>query len=58
MDSMTNLLSIFADHLSMKSNQIAVQRVNAELPVIARARESRLLNSSRALGPRRLKTFY
>jgi AraC-like DNA-binding protein len=39
LDSMTNLLSIFADHLSMKSNQIAVQSVNGEPPVIARAKK-------------------
>jgi AraC-like DNA-binding protein len=39
MDSVTNLLSIFADHLSMKSNQIAVQKANAEPPVIARAKQ-------------------
>jgi AraC-like DNA-binding protein len=39
MNSVTNLLSIFADHLSMKSNQIAVQQVNAEPPVIARAKQ-------------------
>jgi AraC-like DNA-binding protein len=39
MDSVTNLLSIFADHLSMKSNQIAVQQANAEPPVIACAKQ-------------------
>ena len=39
MDSVTNLLSIFADHLSMKGNQIAVQQSNAEPPVIARAKQ-------------------
>jgi AraC-like DNA-binding protein/ligand-binding sensor protein len=39
MDSATNLLSIFADHLSMKSNQLAVQQANAEPPVIARAKQ-------------------
>lgn len=39
MDSVTRLLSIFADHLSMKSNQIAVQQANAEPPVIARAKQ-------------------
>ena len=39
MDSVTNLLSIFADHLSMKSNQIVVQQAHAEPPVIARAKQ-------------------
>ena len=38
LDSVSNLLSIFADHLSMKSNQIAVQTANTEPPVIAKAR--------------------
>ena len=37
--SVTHLLSIFADHLSMKSNQIAVQEANAELPVVAKAKQ-------------------
>jgi AraC-like DNA-binding protein len=39
LDSVSSLLSIFADHLSMKSNQIAVQTVNAEPPVITKAKE-------------------
>ena len=39
MDSVTSLLTIFADHLSMKSNQIAVQTANAEPPVIANAKK-------------------
>ncbi len=38
-DSVTNLLTIFADHLSMKSNQIAVQTANAEPPVIVKAKK-------------------
>lgn len=38
-DSVSNLLAIFADHLSMKSNQIAVQSANAEPPIITRARQ-------------------
>jgi AraC-like DNA-binding protein len=38
-ESMSNLLSIFADHLSMKSNQIAVYQSNAEPPVIVRAKQ-------------------
>jgi AraC-like DNA-binding protein len=37
--SVTTLLSIFADHLSVRSNQIAVQQANGEPPVIARAKQ-------------------
>lgn len=39
MESISRLLNIFADHLSLKSNQIAVQTAHAEPPVIARARQ-------------------
>jgi AraC-like DNA-binding protein len=39
LDSASTLLSIFADHLSMKSNQIAVQTANAEPPVITKAKQ-------------------
>lgn len=39
LDSIASLLSIFADHLSMKSNQIAVQTANAEPPVITKAKQ-------------------
>ena len=39
LDSVTSLLAIFADHLSMKSNQIAVQTANAEPPVITKAKQ-------------------
>ena len=39
MESISNLLSIFAEHLAMKSNQIAVQQANAEPPVIAKAKQ-------------------
>jgi len=39
LDSVSSLLAIFADHLSMKSNQIAVQTANAEPPVITKAKE-------------------
>ena len=39
LDSVSELLSIFADHLSMKSNQLAVQTATAEPPVITRAKE-------------------
>jgi YesN/AraC family two-component response regulator len=39
LESTAKLLAIFADHLSIKSNQIAMQEANAEAPVIARARK-------------------
>jgi YesN/AraC family two-component response regulator len=39
LDAITHLLSTFAEHLSMTSNQIAVQQANAEPPVIARAKQ-------------------
>jgi AraC-like DNA-binding protein len=39
LDAVSNLLSIFADHLSMKSNQIAVQTANTEPPVITKAKQ-------------------
>jgi AraC-like DNA-binding protein len=39
LDAITHLLTIFAEHLSMTSNQIAVQQTNAEPPVIARAKQ-------------------
>jgi len=38
-NSIVKLLGIFAQHLSMVSNQIIVQQANAELPVITRAKE-------------------
>ena len=38
-DAVVKLLSIFAQHLSMLSNQLVVQQVNAEPPMIARAKE-------------------
>ncbi len=37
-ESIVRLLSIFAQHLSSLSNQLAVREVNAESPTIARAR--------------------
>jgi AraC-like DNA-binding protein/ligand-binding sensor protein len=37
-DSAVKLLAIFAQHLSMVSNQVFIQRENAEPPVIAKAR--------------------
>lgn len=38
-DSVVKLLTIFAQHLSMVSNQVVVQKDNAEPPVITRAKE-------------------
>ncbi len=38
-DSVVKLLSIFAQHLAMLSNQVIVQHENAEPPVITRAKE-------------------
>ncbi len=38
-ESVVRLLSIFAQHLSIISNQIIVQQENSELPVITRAKE-------------------
>lgn len=37
-DSMVKLLAIFAQHISMVSNQIALQQENAEPPVITKAK--------------------
>jgi AraC-like DNA-binding protein/ligand-binding sensor protein len=39
LDSMTHLLSVFADHLAMMGNQIALQKVNAEPPTISKAKQ-------------------
>jgi len=38
-ESVVKLLSIFAEHLSMVSNQILVQKENAEPPMITRAKQ-------------------
>lgn len=38
-ESIVKLLSIFAQHLSLLSNQLVVQQINAEPPMIARAKE-------------------
>jgi len=38
-ESVIKLLAIFAQHLSMVSNQVVVQQENAEPPVIARAKQ-------------------
>ena len=38
-ESVVKLLAIFAEHLSMVSNQIVVREQNAELPVITRAKQ-------------------
>jgi AraC-like DNA-binding protein len=39
LDSLTSLLRIFADHLSLTSNQIAMQQTSGEPPVIAKAKK-------------------
>lgn len=39
LDAAASLLTIFADHLSIKSNQIAVRTATAEPPVVTRAKE-------------------
>jgi AraC-like DNA-binding protein/ligand-binding sensor protein len=39
LDAVTHLLNVFGEHLSLLSNQIAVQRSNAEPPVITKARQ-------------------
>ena len=39
LDSASSLLSIFAEHLSITGNQIAVQTANAEPPAIAKAKQ-------------------
>jgi AraC-like DNA-binding protein len=39
LESISSLLAIFADHLSIKSNQIVVQAANAEPPLITRAKQ-------------------
>ena len=39
LDAASSLLAIFADHLSMKSNQLAVQTASAEPPVITKAKQ-------------------
>ncbi len=39
LDSVSSLLAIFADHLAMKANQIAVQTANAEPPIVAKAKQ-------------------
>lgn len=38
-DSAAHLLAVFSDHLSMKANQIAIARTNAEPPVITKAKQ-------------------
>jgi AraC-like DNA-binding protein/ligand-binding sensor protein len=39
LDSMSDLLGMFADQLAMKSNQLMVQMANAEPPIITKARQ-------------------
>jgi AraC-like DNA-binding protein len=38
MESVATLLGVFADHLAIQSNQIAVQQASAEPPIISRAK--------------------
>lgn len=38
-DALVKLLTIFADHLAIVANQVAVRRENSEPPMISRARE-------------------
>jgi len=47
--SIVKLLTIFAQHLSMVTNQIIVQESNVELPVVTRAKEYIRLNQSEDL---------
>lgn len=39
LESVSHLLSVFAEHLSLVSNQLTVQRQNSEPPVITKARD-------------------
>lgn len=39
LDSAATLLGVFAEHLSMKSNQIAMQEANSEPPIITKAKQ-------------------
>lgn len=39
LDAASGLLAIFADHLAMKTNQILLQKANAELPIITKAKQ-------------------
>jgi AraC-like DNA-binding protein/ligand-binding sensor protein len=48
-DAMVKLLKIFAEHISLVSNQIMVRRQNSESPVIKRAREFILENQTEDL---------
>jgi len=38
-EAITNLLSVFAHHLSLVSNQVVIQQANPEPPMIARAKQ-------------------
>jgi AraC-like DNA-binding protein/ligand-binding sensor protein len=48
-DAMVKLLKIFAEHISLVSNQIMVRRQNSESPVIKRAKEFILENQTEDL---------
>ncbi|MBL9166670.1 MAG: helix-turn-helix domain-containing protein [Verrucomicrobiales bacterium] len=64
LSSVADLLTIFAEHLSMKSNQIAMLRANAEHPIIARAKDyvrehhSEELSLSRVAGSAHVSIYY
>ena len=64
LDSVSNLLAIFADHLAMKSNQLVVQTANPEPPIIARAKQfirehyAEDLSLSRVSNAANMSTFY
>jgi AraC-like DNA-binding protein len=63
-EAMVQLLQIFAQHISMLSNQIVVRQENAEPPVIAKAKEfirehqSEALSLSRVAKAANSSTFY
>ena len=62
--SMTHLLSIFADHLSIKGNQIILQQNHAEPPVITKAKQyieehhSEEISLGQVAGAVHTSTFY
>ena len=62
--SVTKLLAIFADHLAMKSNQLAVRTAHREPPLITRAKQfirehySEDLSLGRVSAAANMSTFY
>ncbi len=63
-EAMVNLLSIFAQHMSLVSNQIVVQQQNAEPPFLTRAKEFIAENQTEELSLKQvaravnMSTFY